>query len=324
MSAIAPRWLLLIHQIPPKPSYLRVKVWRRLKRLGAVALKNSVYVLPAGDQAREDFQWVRREIVARGGDASVCEAAFVDGLLDREIEALFRAARDADYREIAESARAASRAVGSRRRSGEPRLADRDAERERLARRLSEVGAIDFFGATARKAAELAVAGLATKPRGADSPAPEVGRRARREDYRGRTWVTRKNVFVDRIASAWLIRRFIDPRARFKFVPESGYRPEKREVRFDMFEAEFTHEGDRCTFEVLVERFGLREPALRPIGEIVHDIDMKDSKFARQDALGVEQVLRGVARDRRDDKGRLDLGVPVFESLYAHFKSSRS
>src|SRR6267378_8706615 len=99
------RWLLLIHQIPPKPDYFRVKIWRRLQRIGAVAIKNSVYVLPKSDQTLEDFQWIVREIVEGGGDASLCEAGFVEGLSDGQIEALFRAARDADYAAIADEAR---------------------------------------------------------------------------------------------------------------------------------------------------------------------------------------------------------------------------
>jgi hypothetical protein len=98
-------WLLLIHQIPPKPNYLRVKIWRRLQRLGAVAIKNSVYALPNNDQTQEDFQWVLREIIEGGGDGTLCEARLIDGVTDDQVEALFQSARDADYAQIADDAR---------------------------------------------------------------------------------------------------------------------------------------------------------------------------------------------------------------------------
>ena len=139
----------------------------------------------------------------------------------------------------------------------------------------------------------------------------------RREEYLGRTWVTRSGIKVDRMACAWLIRKFIDPRARFKFVPAKGYEPLTGEVRFDMFEAEFTHEGDLCTFEVLLDRFGLQEPALRAIAEIVHDIDVKDAKYGREDAAGVGQVVAGIAAAHADDEARLERGMALFDDLYA-------
>src|SRR5436190_2202081 len=215
------RWLLLFHQIPPKPDYFRVKVWRRLQRIGAVPVKNSVWVLPYNDQAVEDFRWLLEEIEAGGGEGSVCRGDFVDGLSDRDVEGLFRKARAADYAAIV-----------------------RDAKSQ------------------TRKAAP------------------------------------------------------IDAAAQFKFVAPEGYSPRKGELRFDMFEAEYTHEGDRCTFETLVRRFRLRDPALRAIGEIVHDIDCKDAKFGRAEATGIERLLAGIARKHATDATRLRLGAAVFDNLY--------
>jgi len=247
------RWLLLIHAIPPKPNYLRVKVWRRLQRLGAVGIKNSVYVLPRSDQAQEDFQWIRQQIVREGGEASVCEARFVEGLTDDQVKALFRSARVDDYRGIADQARQlitglpASRALDSERR------AQAQTALARLRSRFAEVVAIDFFGSKEQGTANAVLSALESRL----NPASEGDTSVKNpwshlKSVRGRVWVTRKGVHVDRMASAWLIRRFIDPGARFKFVPAKGYKPEKGELRFDMFEAEFTHEGDRCTFEVLI------------------------------------------------------------------------
>jgi hypothetical protein len=290
-------WLLLIHQIPPKPDYLRVKIGRRLQRIGAVAVKNSVYLLPDAEQQVEDFQWVRTEVVDGGGDAVICRAEFVAGLDDDAVRELFRAARAGEYEEIVTSAADASgaEAIG------------------RLRRRLAAVRAIDFFDAPARAAAEQAIDALEAQHR----PAAAAGRRAIPAEYHGRTWVTREGIFVDRIASAWLIARFIDPAARFRFVPASGYRPRKDELRFDMYDAEFTHVADACTFEVLLDRFGLDDPALGAIAEVVHDIDLKDAKYAREEAPGIERVLAGIARAFPDDAARLERGRQLFDELYA-------
>jgi hypothetical protein len=139
----------------------------------------------------------------------------------------------------------------------------------------------------------------------------------------GATWVTRTGVHVDRIASAWLIRRFIDPRAQFKFVPAKGYLPGDGELRFDMFEAEFTHIGDRCTFEVLVERMGLRDPALVAIGEIIHDLDLRDDKFGREETAGVRSTIDGICTIARDDDQRIAAASPMLDGLYSHFSLKR-
>ena len=306
------RWLLLIHQIPPKPAYFRVKVWRRLQTMGAVAIKNSVYVAPKTDQTQEDLEWLLREIVDGGGDASICEARFIEGLQDDQVEALFNTAREADYHQIADEARA----IAERRPSAESALAG-DVELERLRRRLKAIADIDFFGAPGREIAEGLVRDLERQQRSSTEAAPHG---ADPERYRGRTWVTRKGVHVDRIASAWLVRRFVDPDAEFKFVPARGYRPEHGEIRFDMFEAEFTHDGDRCTFEVLIERLGLDDPALLPLAEIVHDIDLKDAKFGREELAGVDALITGVAAAHRDDAQRLARGGAVFDALYEYFR----
>ena len=316
----AARWLVLFHQIPPTPSYLRVKVGRRLQGLGAVAVKNSVYVLPRTDEALEDFQWVRREIVAGGGEASVCEARFVEGLSDPAIEGLFNAAREADYAALAREARALQAAATRR---GKPRPGTEDKAAVtllRLRKRLSEIVAIDFFGASGRDAVEgpLAAVEAALRP---DAPAGE-GVPVAPDEFRGRTWVTRAGVQVDRIASAWLIRRFIDAEARFRFVrpPE---KVEKSQIRFDMFEAEFTHEGDLCTFEVLLRRFALRDGVLARLGEIVHDIDLKDGKYAHPETPGLDHLIAGIAMRHQDDEARLQDGAAALEALYEYFKRKR-
>jgi len=308
-----PRWLLLIHQIPPRPAYLRVKVGRRLQALGAVAIKNSVYALPRGEQAMEDFQWVRREIVSGGGEATVCDALFVEGHTDADVVALFTKARDADYAALAAEARALARAAQRRRGADEAR-----PSLLRLRKRLAEVIAIDFFGAPGREAVEGLLAVIEARVR--NPPPATPGKALSAAGYRGRVWVTRRGVQVDRIASAWLIRRFIDAKARFKFVAGGGYRPRPKEARFDMFQAEFTHDGDLCTFEVLLRRFGIDDPALRAVAEIVHDIDLKDAKFGRPEAAGLARLLTGIALMNAGDPARLAHGGAAFDALYESFR----
>jgi hypothetical protein len=314
------RWLLLIHQIPPKPDYFRVKIWRRLQRLGAVAIKNSVYVLPKNDQTQEDFQWVLREIVEGGGEATLCEARLVDGLSDSEVEALFQSARSSDYDEIAVEAR---RLVAIPPTKGKPK-ADRAAQIEtdlaKLKRRLAEVVAIDFFGARGREVVDGLISGIEARMQKQSGKPAVKPSTIPSHSLQRKTWVTRKGIYVDRMASAWLIRRFIDSDARFKFVPPKGYKPLSDEIRFDMFEAEFTHEGEDCTFEVLIDRLGISEAALRPISEIVHDIDLKDSKFDREETTGIERLIAGIAMAHKDDETRLVRSSVVFDDLYEYFK----
>ena len=319
------RWLLLIHQLPPKPHYFRVKIWRRLQRLGSVAIKNSVYVLPRNEQTQEDFQWVVREITEGGGEASVCEARFVDGLSDDQIEGLFQAARGAEYGELAEEARRLAELPLPEGPIEDGRRTQSEIDLARLKRRLAEVVAIDFFGAPGRETVEAIILGVEARMHEKRSgKQPKKVPTTHREDLLGKTWVTRKGIYVDRMASAWFVRRFIDPKAEFKFVPAKGYKLLPNEFRFDMFEAEFTHEGDRCTFEVLLERLGLSDPGLGPIAEIVHDIDLKDSKFGRQETLGIERLIAGICMAQRDDESRLARGAAVFDDLYEYFKRKRS
>ena len=301
-------WLLLIHRLPPKPDYLRVKVRRRLERVGALPVKSSVYVLPLRDDTLEDFQWIASEIAADGGEATICGATFLAGTNAEEVRSAFIAARDSEYGAIA----AAAREVGP---GGDAALA-------RLTKHLSAVRAQDWFDAPGRVAAEAALRAAEGRLRGPSTPSPAPGDVADAPP-KGRTWVTRAGVFVDRMASAWLIRRFIDPGASFAFVETVRHSPGPGEVRFDMFEGEYTHEGDRCTFEVLLDRFHLRDDALGTIGEIVHDIDLKDERYGRPETPGVAAVLAGIAATTRDDADRLTRGAALFDSLYATLGGSQ-
>jgi hypothetical protein len=314
-------WLLLIHLLPAKPAYFRVKIWRRLQGLGAVLLKNSVYMLPASERTQEDFEWLLKEIVEGGGEGMICEAKLIDGLSDQDVQQLFNAARQADYDAAAKAARALADSV-----QGKLDDAARADAKVRLARLKAEVARIfelDFFGANGREAVAGVLGAIETQL-AAEPDMTNDGQAAAIESLpKRRMWVTRQGVYVDRIASAWLIRRFVDPEARFKFVPAKGYIPAADEVRFDMFAAEFTHEGDRCTFEVLLARSGLPDPALAAIAQIVHDIDMKDGKFGRNETSGIASLIEGIAAATKDDERRLDRGAAVFDDLYAYFRNRR-
>jgi len=316
------RWLMLIHQLPPKPNYFRVKIWRRLQQLGAVAIKNSVYVLPNTDQSHESFEWVMREITAGKGEASLCEAQFVEGLRDHQIEDLFKTARTADYTQIVEEARQLAKALAGTSQGND--RSQYEGHLVRLKRRLAAIVDMDFFQARGRGTAESLLRAIEDRFHSKESPKASHGKGVGSPTrFKAHTWVTRKDVYVDRMASAWLIRRFLDPRARFKFVEGKTYQPNAKEVRFDMFEAEFTHEGDRCTFEVLMERAHLHDPALREIAEIIHEIDLKDSKFFREDVAGFERVLAGIVKAHNDDHTRLVRSAAVLDDTYAYFKETR-
>ncbi|MBX3234451.1 MAG: chromate resistance protein [Labilithrix sp.] len=311
------RWLLLIHQIPPSPVYFRARVGRRLARLGAVAIKNAVYALPAGDAAREGLRGLAREIAEDGGEATVCEAVLVEGLSDRDVKALFVAAREKDYLAIAQEARQAASKRG----------VDAAAELARQRKRLAEIVALDHFGAPGRAEAEASLRLLAERVAPDDHPDVRTARPAgkvRLSDYQRKTWVTRKGIHVDRIACAWLVRRFIDPKARFRFVSPDGFRAKPNEVSFDMADADFTHVGDRCSFETFVRRFDLRVPGLNAIAEIIHDLDLKDAKFGRVEAAGVGALLAGIAAAHPRDEDRIEAGSAQLDALLAGFARSRA
>ena len=312
VAAPSEPWLLLVYQLPARPVSARVKAWRRLQQLGAVAVKNSVYALPNRAGTREDFEWVRAEIVATGGQATVFQASTIDAMSTDDLREAFRRERQRDYRALVQALdRLARAASGSRRR--DPRTVDKGlrACRERLAATES----LDFFGARGREEARAAMARvekLAARP---ESPARDSAAPLDAAAYRHRRWLTRPRPGIDRMASAWLIRRFIDPHATFAFgVPD----PQRNAgaVTFDLFEGDFTHEGDRCTFEVLRSRFGLSDSRLDDLAELVHDLDLKDGRFGRADAPVLGALVEGLRHLHDRDEVLLEHGISLFEALY--------
>ena len=320
--------MLLIHQLPPKPTSLRVRTWRKLQKLGAVSIKNSVYVLPFNEKTHEDFQWLKQEIESSGGEATVFRAGSVEGATDEEIMAAFRKARDEEYARLAAEFDGLKGSVREQKRGGHlsaGRLAGYEAEIDKLHAELGRVISTDFFGAKGRAAATTAYGRCQTALRASqDRQSPGKGAHATRGDvldvsqYQDRRWVTRRNLHIDRLASAWLIKQFIDKRPRFHFVAE-GERVEGG-IPFDMFGAEFTHQGEDCTFETLIKRFGLGDDhALGQLAEIVHDIDLKDDKFNRLEAAGVNATVTGLSELLKDDRKLLQQSGVIFDGLYALF-----
>jgi hypothetical protein len=316
-NGAAVRWLLLIHQLPAKPAYLRVKTWRKLQSIGAVAIKNAVYALPATEQTQEDLEWLRREIEQAGGEAMICEARLINGLTDADVRALFNAARDDDYTEIADELRALNARVDKGHAESPEELR---ALFKRLKSRHALNVAIDFFGASGREVSNGLIGALETGLRESGVEEQDSSPDSPMTNLTGRIWVTRQGVHVDRIACSWLIRKFIDPTASIKFILPREYQHTPGELRFDMFDGEFTHEGDRCSFEVLMARAELDDPALAAIGEIVHDIDLKEDKFGREETAGVKALINGICGGTHDDEQRIARGGAILDDLYAGFQ----
>jgi hypothetical protein len=320
------KWLLLIHQIPPKPDYFRVKIWRRLLKIGAVAIKQSVYVLPDTEQSYEDLLWIVKEIEQGKGSASLSRAEFLEGLARAKIIGLFQDARNTDYEKIIRDVQTCIDIVDMEKQvmlsRADPDSSGAEAKnaRKELVRfqaRLAEVKSIDFFHADKRDAAERIIAEFKTglgQGRVEDSRGTGI-----REQGQGRTWVTRKGIYVDRIASAWLIKRFIDQQAVFKFVTDNNYQAEPDELCFDMSAGDFTHQGDRCTFEVLLDSFRLTPFPLTVIAELIHDIDLKDRKYDRPELSGIQALFAGLSATCTRDTERLERGSQLLNDLYASF-----
>lgn len=312
------RWLLLIHQLPAQPSNLRVRTWRRLQQLGALAAKQGIYVLPDSPAAREDFEWLKTEIEGAGGEARIFSANSVDAWSDDALIEEFRRSRQQAYEELARQAEAVLRRAAVRGRRSKGVLPRRAAQR--LRERLAAVERIDFFASAGRDRVVSLLSAIEeqgrTSRRTGDAPESRTP-----SSYTARLWVTRPRPGVDRMASAWLIGRFIDREARFDFVADRAAAP-RDAVPFDMFGVELTHRGDLCTFEVLCDTFGLRDPALVRIAGIVHDLDLKDDRFKPPEASTVATIIDGLRRAHEHDNTLLADGITLFEALYRAFAES--
>ena len=307
-------WLFLLFNLPAKQSSERVKVWRRLKKFGAVQLKTSTYVLPDEPIQYERFQWLAKEIVDTGGEATLVRVKDIEGMPYAAVVALFNEARARDYDEIFEPLTDLIKDRKARKASAETFA----SELEKVRRRFQEIQEIDYFQSS--RGEDLRALFLKAELLGSPQKKPETKARLRTADYRGKTWITRPRPEIDRVGSAWLIRKFIDSDAKFVFANTPAAAPQA--IPYDMFEVEFSHQADHCTFETLIERFGIRDRAVLRIAELIHDADLEDEKFHRVEGFGVEQIFKGWAKQGLTDQGILSKGFECFDALYAQFKRS--
>jgi hypothetical protein len=294
-----PPWLLLVFSLPRKGASLRVTVWRKLQRYGALPLGNSGYFLPNTAENRERFEWLATAVRTERGEASVLEVQSIDNCSFPQMKQRFSDARAGDYRELLKELR-------------KPATSSNLSSRiTRLRQRFQDVVSIDFFSNPLREQVEHALSAMQTSK--TKSLAPEIGS-IKPVEYRNRVWVTRPRPGVDRVTSAWLIRKFIDPKARFAFAPE-GKKPAKA-VPFDMYEGGFGHRGEDCTFETLLKVFRIRDKKVLLMAEIVHDADLFDEKFGRKEGFGIDEVMKGWAQLDLSDEELLKRGMQLAEGLY--------
>jgi len=295
-------WLLLLFSLPTNRNTERVAVWRRLKKMGAVQIKTSTYLLPDEPAQYEQFQWLAQQIRDYGGDSTLVRAQEIEGLTKEKVIAMFNDVRARDYAELRKSLQS----FITRRKKIEAEEAA--SKLERLTRQFREIRAVDFFDS----------------PRGHDvamllrrAEGPKRSRQLEILDikqYQGRTWLTRPRPEIDRVGSAWLIARFIDRKPKFVFAPTADAIPGA--IPFDMLDAEFSHHGNYCTFETLIRRFSISDKSLVKIGEMIHDADLDDARFQRVEAVGIDRVLKGWTKEGLPDEEILRRGFQCFDALY--------
>lgn len=294
-------WLLLIFSMPSKKGSERVGIWRKLQKFGTVPLRNSGYVLPDGPNNRERLEWLATTIRGFKGEASVLQVQAIDDLPDDVLKNKFREGRKQDYlaliREI---------------QSLKPSQPGFPTQLMRLKRRLDEIVEIDFFESPLRAKALEAIH-LAERP--FNVPARIRKGQVNKDDFQGRIWLTRPRPGVDRVSSGWLIARFIDSNAKFAFDSRIDAHPNA--VPFDMYGSDgFGHEGDHCTFETLCSRFRIRDRKVLLIAKAIHDADIEDEKFGRNEGIVINQVLKGWAEQELTDEELMQRGMQVIEGLY--------
>ena len=317
------KWLLLLYQLPTQPSNLRVKVWRKLQKLGAINVKSAAYLLPYNETTEEDFRWLSQEIIDGGGEAILLVAYGLSLKEEEEIVRLFQEARAKDYEEFIEECKQKTEQLELAIQQNHVETWQKyEAENKRLQSRLAEIQAIDFFSSPKKKDALAALEMLSDTLQRAkgisEMPSQIKPEPLMVSEYKNKIWVTRAGMHIDRLASAWLIKRFLDSIARFEFVPAGVVLPSTEDkIPFDMYGASFSHHGEDCTFETLLKCFRLEnDVALSALAQIVHDIDIKDNKFGRTEAAGIDFVVLSFRQKWKDDEVLLEKGLALFDALY--------
>jgi hypothetical protein len=303
-------WLLFLYSLPAKKTSGRVNLWRKLKKIGAYPLKTSAYVLPDEPAHFERFQWLAQQVRDEGGEATLARVTQIEGLSNAELAGLFNQTREEDYSTLAT---ALNELIAANRKEPEPGFADALAK---LQRQFQELRTIDYFGCS--KAHD--VESLLQRASHLSGPRPKTPPKLDAKDYQHRTWLTRPHPEIDRVGSAWLIHKFVDPGAKFVFATRPSAYPDA--LPYDMMDVEFTHHGDDCTFETLLKRFAITDSAARRIGEMIHDADLEDGKFQRTECVGLDLLFKGWARLGLTDAEILEKGFACFDALYATLRKS--
>jgi hypothetical protein len=313
------RWLTLLMTLPPTPSRHRVSVWRKLQRMGAVRLKGAGWILPETPETTELFQWLVQEIQSFRGDVTLLRVDRIETMKDEEIAELFHQARGVEYQAVTRGCREVLGQVDRYRASHRGSVAQLRAKLDGLKRELDRVESIDYLKSPAGQRARTLWETTAKRLRSRENRPHGAGGRHRASlPVRGSTWVTRPRPHIDRIASAWLIKRFCDPDAKFGFADAAD--AARKGIPFDVLGAEFGHHGEDCTFETLVKRLGIKDRRVKVIAEIVHEADLHDGKFTRTEATGVDLAIRGLAGGTEDDHELLERGMAMFDGLYTVLK----
>jgi hypothetical protein len=295
-------WLLLIFSMPAKRASERVQVWRKLKRHGALPLRSSGYVLPNNATNQERFEWLAAAIRKYKGEASVVQVHAIDDLPSETLIQRFVEARSGDYEALIRELQKVR-----------PTSAGSSSHVARLRNRMQEIAEIDFFNSPLRGRVETLLDRFDSVNR---LPLEKNSRSGTKKEYLDRAWITRPRPGIDRVSSAWLIRKFIDPKAKFLFASDPRQHPEA--VPFDMFQQAggFGHRGEDCTFETLRKEFCIRERRVTAIARIIHDADLSDGKFGRAEGLGLDRVLIGWAQQGISDEELLRRGMELISGLY--------
>jgi hypothetical protein len=303
--------LLLLVGVPPSPSSLRVRVWRRLRALGAVPLKRSAYLLPDTPERYEDFQWLAQEIQREGGDATLVRVHQIENVTDADVLRIFHEPRDQEYRQLAVRYRKLLQSLDAKKAAG----ARVNEELARLTKDHQRIRDVDYFGAPGGAEVRRLEEAITMRTRRPETAAREPKSTLDLTRLQGRRWVTRPRPHVDRIASAWLIKRFIDPTATFVFAAPAEFPADA--IPFDAPNVELSHHGEDCTFETLMKRARLRDRRLARLAEVVHEADLRDGKYPHEEARGIDVAVRALLAASPDDHQVLANGMTLFEGLYA-------
>lgn len=304
------KWLLLLYQIPTKSETERVRIWRALQKMGSVSVKNSVTAVPDTSFFKNALLEIATDITSIGGEAIVTEGNFIFGLDPNSLLRTYGAQLDVEYKNLSIEIREATKEISQKLTANE--LMRWDHKRTRFQSKLNVLTERSIASVDGEDQCKSSLAALEKKLAGATDKA---GQKVFVKPALGSIWVTRKDPHVDRLASAWLIKKFIDPKAEIRFVDMDKYTWNKKHIRFDVFNAEFGHVGEQCTFEVLVERFKIKKPAVKVLAEIVHDLDIQDQKYDRRETEGIRMALDGVIRGYRNDEERLKSAMNLLDSL---------